>query len=233
MSTNLPYFKFFTSEWLNGDIVLENYEIQGIFVNLCSFYWHKECKLSKKIAIKKLRIDEKHIDILVENGIIEITDLNYIVIRFLDEQFEDFITGKKRLSDAGKKGALIKALIKTEATFKPPLTIVEATIKEKIKKEDITAIDKIDFNGLLMYFNELFSKSCSVVPEKAKKSYYSRLKEGFTKENILNAMNCVKKDNWHKENDYKYATIMYFSQSKTLDTYGNIKIKNNEKYIPR
>ena len=46
MAKDLPYFKFFCSEWNDGDITLESYKIQGLFINVCSYYWSNECDLS-------------------------------------------------------------------------------------------------------------------------------------------------------------------------------------------
>ena len=46
MAKELPYFRFYASEWLEGDITLEDMATQGLFTNICAWYWHKECRLS-------------------------------------------------------------------------------------------------------------------------------------------------------------------------------------------
>ena len=46
MAKDLPYFKFFCSEWNDGDITLESYEAQGVFINICSYYWSNECNVN-------------------------------------------------------------------------------------------------------------------------------------------------------------------------------------------
>jgi len=131
MSKELPYFKFFTSEWLNGDITLEDYELQGIFVNLCAYYWHKDGCVDVVQAKKKLRTDR--IFELLEIGIVK-EDENNLTITFLDEQFSEFSIRKKRLSDAGKKGALAK---KKLALLKGGLNNPSATREDKDKiRED-------------------------------------------------------------------------------------------------
>ena len=33
MAKDLPYFKFFCSEWNDGDITLEDFNLQGLFIN--------------------------------------------------------------------------------------------------------------------------------------------------------------------------------------------------------
>ena len=45
MAKDLPYFKFFCSEWNDGDITLEDFKTQGLFINICSYYWSNECEL--------------------------------------------------------------------------------------------------------------------------------------------------------------------------------------------
>lgn len=237
MSKDIPYFKFFTSEWMNGEITLEDYELQGIFVNLCAYYWHRECSLNMKQAEKKLKT--KRITELIEIEIISETN-GILVIEFLDEQFEEFFERRERLSKAGKKGALSKARKKLEqTTLKPPLnkevsnpsTLREDKKREDKKREDNT--ESLDFSKLLEYYNSLFNRRCTVVPQKAKTSLNARIKEGFTKLNILTAMKNVKDDEWHKENNYKFATITYFSQTKTLDSHGYETNKKTKKYVPR
>lgn len=242
MSRELPYFKFFTSEWLNGDITLEDYELQGLFINVCAYYWHKDCKVSYEQLIKKF-----HSNRIVEliNEFIQCDDdTNMISINFLDEQYKEFAVRKEKLSIAGKKGAAIKALQREVPTLNPPLTHPSTIREEKIIEEEekiieekisisSTKVDSINFTALLSYFNEVFNKKCTVVSDTAKRSFNARIKEGYTKDNIRAAMNNVKTDEFHKEQDFKYATLSYFSRSKTLDTYGHEKQINTKKYVPR
>tara|TARA_R110002020_G_scaffold8028_3_gene33069 strand:+ start:1186 stop:2169 length:984 start_codon:yes stop_codon:yes gene_type:complete len=86
MAKELPYFKFYVSEWSDGDITLEDMEVQGLFINLCAYYWSNECELSYAKTLKKFRsVDVKHFDTLIENEIIKEVD-GFIIISFLDEQ---------------------------------------------------------------------------------------------------------------------------------------------------
>jgi hypothetical protein len=235
MSRDLPYFKFFTSEWLNGDITLEDYELQGLFINVCAYYWHKECEVSFDQLNKKFRTSR--IEELI-GQFITIDENSFVHVSFLDEQHTEFAIRKEKLSQAGKKGAAIKAQQKEETTLQPPLnhpsTIREDKRREEKIKEDITAkADVIDFKALLSYFNSVFDKKCTVFSDADKRSYRARIKEGFTKEHIVNAMLNVKNDDFHRENNYKHATLNYFSRSKTLDAHGHKNEVKTKKYIPR
>ena len=55
MAKDLPYFKFFCSEWSDGDITLEDLHVQGLFINLCAYYWSNECNITLTKARKKFR----------------------------------------------------------------------------------------------------------------------------------------------------------------------------------
>lgn len=46
MAKNFPYFKFIATEWLTGDIVYEDFDTQGLFINICALYWQRDGKLS-------------------------------------------------------------------------------------------------------------------------------------------------------------------------------------------
>ena len=72
MAKDLPYFKFFCSEWTDGDITLESLEVQGLFINICSYYWSNECDVNLDKLKKKFRGQEKKIDLLIGTGIIKI-----------------------------------------------------------------------------------------------------------------------------------------------------------------
>ena len=93
MAKDLPYFKFFSSEWNDGDITLEDYNVQGVFINLCSWYWSKGCNIEFKNVYKRFKTVKKEIDILLSSDLIYNCD-GYLCIQFLDEQLED----RKRLS---------------------------------------------------------------------------------------------------------------------------------------
>jgi hypothetical protein len=239
MSRELPYFKFFTSEWLNGDITLEDYELQGLFINVCGYYWHKECDVSLDQLNKKFR--NSRIEELI-GQFIDVDSDGHVHVSFLDEQHTEFAIRKEKLSLAGKKGAAIKAMQKETTTLQPPFNHPSTIREDKIREDKIiednntsvsTKVDMLNFNAMLSYYNQLYDKKCSVISDSVKRSFNARLKDGYTKDDIRNAMLNVKQDSFHKEQDFKYATLTYFSRAKTLDTYGQEKKSNGKKYVPR
>lgn len=111
MAKDLPFFKFFCSEWSDGDITLEEYDVQGIFINVCAYYWSKECNLSKTNLYKRFKRDSDLLDVLFTEGHIKSID-DYVSITFLDEQFEERGKSSKAKSEAGKKSAELKKIRK-------------------------------------------------------------------------------------------------------------------------
>ena len=111
MAKDLPYFKFFCSEWNDGDITLEDYEIQGLFINICSYYWSNECEVKMDKLFKKFRhVEVSCIDTLLNSGVMKING-EYLCITFLDEQLKErgklsnqnSINAKKRWEDKRKE----------------------------------------------------------------------------------------------------------------------------------
>lgn len=101
MAKDLPYFKFFCSEWNDGDITLEDYEIQGLFINICSYYWSSGCEISLQKLKKRFRNQDKNINYLLKTEIIKKKDKN-ISINFLDEQWIERQTKSSKNSAAAK-----------------------------------------------------------------------------------------------------------------------------------
>lgn len=101
MAKDLPYFKFFCSEWNDGDITLEDYEIQGLFINICSYYWSSGCEISLQKLKKRFRNQDKNINYLLKTEIIKRKDKN-ISINFLDEQWIERQTKSSKNSAAAK-----------------------------------------------------------------------------------------------------------------------------------
>ena len=167
MSKRLPYYQFEPAEYRNGDIQLCSYAAQGVFVNLKSIYWIKGCILTLEQAKRMINSDD-HIQELLSENIIKLEG-DSIVIDFLDEQLL-LITGqKKRLSDAGKKGAEAKKLkAKEQATHKPPLSEALTPLKQldEIIGDEIKE-DEIKEDEITVYpseVNECFDNCLSCFP---------------------------------------------------------------------
>lgn len=92
-------------------------------------------------------------------------------------------------------------------------------IKERKGKENKLDIDS---SKLLSVFNSILGKKARVVPDKAKKQIKARLKEGYTKEDIVNALQNASKDQHHLDTNYKYLTLEFITRSDKLERFVNM-----------
>ena len=83
MAKNFPYFKFIASEWLTGNISLENFDVQGAFINVCSLYWVKDGIIPLEDLNKRYKNSEL-IFYLIANGYIFVEN-GFVSIDFLNE----------------------------------------------------------------------------------------------------------------------------------------------------
>ncbi|HRC82057.1 MAG TPA: hypothetical protein PLF27_11810 [Sedimentibacter sp.] len=109
MAKELPYFKFQPSEWVTGDITLCSMEAQGLFINLCCFYWIKDCSISLTNAQQRFSNHVTSLEELLSKEIIKVNSDNKIIIEFLDEQMQKFSDISAKRSKSGSMRAQANA----------------------------------------------------------------------------------------------------------------------------
>ena len=103
--------------------------------------------------------------------------------------------------------------------------------QEKEKEKEKEEINNINFDKLLLFLNSKTDRNFKIINEAIRKKYYARLKEGYTKDDILNAIiNAVNSD-YHKENKFKYLTPEFFSRADKLNLYSSINNKPKENNV--
>ena len=103
MAKSLPYFKFYCSEWNDGDVTLEDYRTQGVFINICSYYWSQECDISEEKIQKRFKNCKKQIENLKKAEIIFFVD-GKLLIKFLKKQWAERDSAKHKNRANGLKG---------------------------------------------------------------------------------------------------------------------------------
>lgn len=88
-----------------------------------------------------------------------------------------------------------------------------------------TIIDKeeINFEKLIVYYNSVFGKTSRVINKDVKKAFELRIKDGYTKEDVLKVIDNASNDNLHKENNFKYVTLEFLSRPKIFERYASMK----------
>ena len=233
MAKELPYFKFEPSEWLEGEIQIISDTAIVCFINLCSGYWLKLGCISYAFALHKYcRKDRGVLQELISNNIIQVVD-DEIRISFLDNQFEEFKGISEKRSNAAKKRWRKNIDNQQVNASAMQLDSKSNAIREDKSKEDKSKIEKsiipetkvsldIDFDKLLDFFNKTTNKKCRVISKKVKNQFNARLKEGYTKTDIFEAIKNCSNDPYHVENP-KYLTLEFISRPDKLDKYSNYK----------
>lgn len=106
-------------------------------------------------------------------------------------------------------------------------SIQERKERKEYKEEDPSVVSEkpqIDFDKLLSFFNETTGKNVRVVNDKTKRQFNARLKEGYTKADIFNAIKNCYNDDYHQNNP-KYLTLEFISRSDKLEKYSNYQNK--------
>lgn len=199
MAKDLPYFKFFVSEWNDGDITLEDYKIQGLFINVCAYYWSRECDLDYTTLLKKFKHNVKDINNIIESNLVKL-DGDKILINFLDEQMNERKSKSLINRENGKKGGRPKKQTKTEN--KPNALNSLTETKGNKKREEKKREEKIPSKELfLSYASEKYS-NCDL--DKVGLKYESWMannwKDGNNKEiknwktKLLNTLPYLKKE---------------------------------------
>lgn len=140
MAKELPYFQFEPAEYLTKDISFCSLSAQGLFVNICSYYWQRNCKLTKDQFLRRLN-HPKEFQELIDEGVIDCVN-GVISIKFLDEQKTNATKTSKKNSLNGAKGGRPKKQIETQ--IKPKLNPIESQskgIREEKRIEDNIKID--------------------------------------------------------------------------------------------
>lgn len=106
MSKELPFFKFEPTEWIMGKISYQPLEIQGAFIQCCSYFWKKSGVL--KIDEIDWRITKKNLAILIENDFLSVKG-EFLSIEFLEEQLLTFESIRIKRAENGSKGGVAKA----------------------------------------------------------------------------------------------------------------------------
>ena len=107
MSEELPYFKFFPSQWIGGEINYLSKEDKGAFIDAVCHYWNKDCSMTyNKLA---RRIGQKSLDILIDEELLQKKG-NQIKIKFLDKQYKERKEQYIKRVEAAKKSKKTKVL---------------------------------------------------------------------------------------------------------------------------
>lgn len=161
------------------------------------------------IGIKSYNTYIKTLNDLVDWGFIEMIERS-------KNQYSANIVALSNFNKAVDK-ALDKAITKHASKHNESTCESIDSIDKPITKEPNPNLS-VDWEKLKDRFNSITGKKTKVVSLKAKGQILARLKEGYSKDDLLNAIiNCFN-DAYHKENP-KYLTLEFISRSDKFEKY--------------
>lgn len=104
----------------------------------------------------------------------------------------------------------------------PDAKQIKAKIDLLLNEENKLNSSDIDFERLIIYYNKIIKKSCRVISKKAKDNFKQRIKEGYTKEDIVKVIDNASNDNFHKESNFKHVTLEFLSRSQIFERYSSM-----------
>jgi uncharacterized phage protein (TIGR02220 family) len=161
------------------------------------------------------------------NPVDRITDLSFEPIKL---QLKRDLIKYESIVNRNKSNGSLGGRPKTQEEPKKPTGLFGNPIKPKKADTDTDTVNDTDINSskLLSVFNSLLGKQAKVVNAKTKTQIKQRLKEGYTKDDIVNAIRNASKDPFHIESNYKYITLEFLTKPDKLDRFvnmGDFKIK--------
>jgi len=130
---------------------------------------------------------------------------------------EDLIKWEKQLEQrrqAGKKSAEVRKRNSTSVNDRKRASTDSVTVSVSDNE-----INNIDFSSLLDFINTTTKRSFKTINKSVKQSYIARLKDGYSKDDIKQAITNAVNTQYHKDNNNQYLTPEFFSRSATLDKY--------------
>lgn len=139
MAKELPFFKFEPAQWENGSIQICSFEVQGVFISVCSMYWQRLGDLPYKLAVQKIcKGNATALDSLIGEDVIKLID-GHLCIDFLNEQLSEFENVSKTNSENARSGWEKRRnnAVASHSQSNPN------AIREEKKREDETREEKI------------------------------------------------------------------------------------------
>ena len=227
MNKELPYFKFYPNLWITGNITICSLEAQGLFINICTFYWSKQCSISLPFVKLKFSKDAL-LDELIELNIIQVDENDNLIIDFLDEQMNEFINVSEKRAIAGSKGGKAKAKQMLKFAKAKPSNI-EKSIEEK-KREEKKSAYEIVLDGYKTLCNKL--PQVKILTQQRKKVIDTRVSD-YNTEKIIDVFKIAGESNFlNGENDNNWtANFDWIMQPKNFVKIleGNYKNKTDSK----
>ena len=228
-------YTWYPKDWGNSESVFElNLSERGLYRELIDLAMMNDNKTEIKLDVwcRKFAID---LDAL-KSILGKLSILNLIVVDG-DNLFIPSCESRLNLVRGGSKGGkkskpILKPISKPfESLEEKKVKPIANQIEIEKKVNNIQPKVAIDWDSLLIQFNQLTKREFKIIPDKAKRQLLARLKDGYTKEDIWNAIQNCYNDDFHKETNHKYLTLEFISRAEKMEYYSVdvVKTKKSDK----
>ena len=156
MAKELPYFQFEPAEYLTKDVSFCSLAAQGLFSNICAYYWQRQCNLTQAQFLRRLNHPVEFNELL-EQGVVDLKD-DFIIIKFLDIQHDKATNFSKEQTRKGLLGGKPKKKKPNESQTKAEL---KPNQSHKIREDKIKENNTIDIPTLetfMIYIKDYLKK---------------------------------------------------------------------------
>lgn len=124
---------------------------------------------------------------------------------------------------AGLRSAEVRKQNATSVNERSIPSTVNDNVSVNVNDILLTKETKVDWEKLREQFNEITGKKSIAVNEKTKKQILSRLKEGYTKQSIVDAITNCYNDEYHIETGHKYLTLEFISRPDKMEKFSTMQ----------
>lgn len=104
----------------------------------------------------------------------------------------------------------------------------QSSPQEEKKEKSSAKKESLDWDGLLAYINKNTGRNFKVINKAVRSKYKARLRDGYTKDDIISVITNAPKTEFHKENNCQYCTPEYFSRADIIDKYSEVTKNDSE-----
>ena len=153
-------------------------------------------------------------------------------------KYDNYID-KQRVN--GKKGGRPKKnptlSEETQAFLEKPKKADSVNDSVSVNDSDtnINKVKTLDFDKLLFFIKQETRREFRTINKSVQNKYKARLRDGYLKADIQNAIKYACSMQYHKDNGFQYLTPEFFSRADTLDKYGSKstnEVKTNHNLNP-
>lgn len=99
--------------------------------------------------------------------------------------------------------------------------LVNEHLEKWIKNESSPQMFVVDFDLLLNEINSRLNKKFRSIPDKVKKAFVARFKNGYTMDDIISAIENIKRTDVHIQSNFKWITPEFLSREDKLMLYSS------------